>query len=49
VFRKEGVVTERKKYFREGLILPELSDNLSNVPEDIFSESDNSVRETKIV
>jgi hypothetical protein len=41
-----------KKYLREHLVLPEcLSDNLSDVPEDIFSESgsDDSVREINIV
>jgi hypothetical protein len=43
-----------KKYIREDLILPELlSDNLSDVPEDIFSaiksESDDSVTEEKTV
>jgi hypothetical protein len=44
---------QAKKYLREALILPELlSDNLSDVPEDIFSdsekESDDSVREKKL-
>jgi hypothetical protein len=39
-----------KKHFKEALILPELLlDNLSDVPEDIFSENDDFVRETKIV
>jgi hypothetical protein len=39
-----------KGHFREDLILPELlSDSLSDVPEDIFSEYDDFVRETKIV
>jgi hypothetical protein len=41
-----------KQYLREELILPELlSDNLSDVSEDIFSESDSddSVREINIV
>jgi hypothetical protein len=41
-----------KKYLREDLILPELlSDNLYDVPQDIFSENDgdNSVREINIV
>jgi hypothetical protein len=34
----------------EDVILPELlSDNLSDVPENIFSDSDNSVREIKTV
>jgi hypothetical protein len=47
---KHGVLTEQKKYLREDLILPELlSDNLSNIPDDIFSESDDSVREINIV
>jgi hypothetical protein len=36
-FRKESVITEPKKHFREDLILPELlADNLSDVLEDIF-------------
>jgi hypothetical protein len=43
---------QAKKFLMEDGILPELlSDNLSDVPEDIFSESecDNSMRERKIV
>jgi hypothetical protein len=36
-FRKESVITERKKKHFRDLILPELfSDNLSDVLEDIF-------------
>jgi hypothetical protein len=35
-FRKESVITDQKKHFREDLILPELlSDNVSDVPVDI--------------
>jgi hypothetical protein len=36
-----------KEYLREDLILPELLDNLSDVPQDIFSDSNDSVRERK--
>jgi hypothetical protein len=37
MFRKEGVITEQKKHIKGDLILPELlSDNLSDIPEDIF-------------
>jgi hypothetical protein len=47
---KEGRHYRAKKHIREDLILPELlSDNLSNVPDDFFSENDDFVRETKIV
>jgi hypothetical protein len=39
-----------KKHFREDLSLPELlSDDLADVPVDIFGEKDDFVRETKIV
>jgi hypothetical protein len=39
-----------QKYLREDLILPELlSDNLYDVSEDIFIESDDSVRKLNIV
>jgi hypothetical protein len=50
------VITEQKKLIREDLILPKLlSDNLSNVPEEIFLakmtilwEKQKSCREKKI-
>jgi hypothetical protein len=43
--------SQREKYLWEDLILPELLDNLSDVPQDIFSESDSddSVKEINIV
>jgi hypothetical protein len=41
---------QAKEYLTEDVIIPELlSDNLSDVPEDIFNYSDDSVRERKIV
>jgi hypothetical protein len=47
---KGGSYYQAKKHIWEDLILPELfSDNLSDVPEDIYSKNDDFVRETKIV
>jgi hypothetical protein len=47
---KEECHYQAKGHFREDLTLPELlSDNISDVPEDFFSENYDFVREIKIV